>query len=386
MDEGTFVGWLKQDGELVRAGEPLFTLEGDKAAQEVEATESGILRIPPAAPKAGDTVSVGALLGYLLAENEKLAPPEGLSQPVVAGAEPAPSRPAEEDLVPTAAVRAPGQAEAGPPTATVAISPRARRRATELGLDYRRLKGSGPAGRITEADVVAAAQEARGPGLSTMRRTIAQRTAGSYAKAPHFYLRTELDATALLELREHLLPEVERAAGVRLTLTDLLLRAQAVALRDCPSANAIWQDDQVVRCSGGDVGLVVGLEGGLLIPIVRGADAGSLAALAKQRAELVEAARAGRLTAEAMQGGATSLSNLGNTCVDEFAAVIAPPQSSMLAVGRAAPRPFVVNGQLALATTLKLCLSVDHRVMDGALAAKFLGRIVELIEHPEKLA
>jgi pyruvate dehydrogenase E2 component (dihydrolipoamide acetyltransferase) len=219
-----------------------------------------------------------------------------------------------------------------------------------------------------------------------MRRTIAQRTAESFSKAPHFYLRTEVAATALLELRERLLPEVQQAAGVRLTLTDLLLRAQAVALRDCPNANAIWLDGQVVRLSGCDIGLVVGLEGGLLIPIVRGADAGGLAALARQRAWLVEAARTGKLTAETMQGGATSLSNLGNTCVDELAAVIAPPQSSMLAVGRAAPRPFVVNGQLAVATTLKLCLSVDHRVMDGGLAAEFLGRVVALIEHPDELA
>jgi len=385
MDEGTFVGWLKKDGELVKPGEPLFTLEGDKATQDVEATESGILRIPPAAPKAGDTVSVGALLGYVLAENEKLPPPEGLSRAAPAAAPPA-TAPAKEGLAVAAPAPAPGQAEAGPSAATVAISPRARRRATELGLDYSRLKGSGPGGRITEADVLAAAKEAHAPALSTMRRTIAQRTGESFSRAPHFYLRTESDATALLELRERLLPEVEQTAGVRLTLTDLLLRAQALALRDCPSANAIWQDDQVVSFSGCDIGLVVGLEGGLLIPIVRGADAGSLAALAKQRAELVEAARAGRLTAEAMQGGATSLSNLGNTCVDELAAVIAPPQSSVLAVGRAAPRPFVVNGQLALPTTLKLCLSVDHRVMDGVLAAQFLGRIVELLEHPERLA
>ena len=230
--------------------------------------------------------------------------------------------------------------------------------------------------------MLAAAQETPPPGLSTMRRSIAQRTAESFARAPHFYLRTEVDATALLALRERLLPDIEQATGVRLTLTDLLLRAQALALHDCPFANALWQDGQVMRLPGCDLGLVVGLEDGLLIPIVRGAGTGGLAALVNQRAALVDAARAGKLTAEAMQGGATSLSNLGNTCVDEFAAVIAPPQSSMLAVGRAAPRPFVVEGQLAIRTTLKLCLSVDHRVMDGGPAAKFLGRVVELIEHP----
>jgi pyruvate dehydrogenase E2 component (dihydrolipoamide acetyltransferase) len=165
----------------------------------------------------------------------------------------------------------------------------------------------------------------------------------------------------------------------------LLLRAQVLALRDCPYANAIWQEDRLVGFSGCDVGLVVGLDDGLRIPIVRGADAGGLSSLAKQRASLVEAARAGALTPEAMQGAATSLSNLGDSGVDEFAAVIAPPQSSMLAMGRAAPRPFVVEGQVVVRTTLKLCLSIDHRVMDGGPAARFLARMVELIEHPSGL-
>jgi pyruvate dehydrogenase E2 component (dihydrolipoamide acetyltransferase) len=382
MDEGTFVGWLKKDGESVDAGEPLFTLEGDKASQEIEATESGILRLSPGAPQPGDVVKVGALLGYLETEGECASPGTGAPPPPPAAAErgaqafeggsPRPAAKAEF-------LEAPGRAP------RVAISPRARRRAAELGLDYHHLKGSGRTGRIIEADVLAAVRGTPPAGVSTMRRTIAQRTTESFSRAPHFYLRTEVDAGALLELREGLRPEFERTAGVHLTLTDLLLRAQALALHECPFANAIWQGDQVVRLSGCDIGLVVGLEDGLIIPIIRGADAGGLPALARQRSSLVEAARAGRLPAEAMQGGASSLSNLGNTVVDEFAAVIAPPQSSMLAVGRAAPRPFVINGQMSVRTTLKLCLSVDHRVMDGGPAAKFLGCLVELIEHPSKL-
>jgi pyruvate dehydrogenase E2 component (dihydrolipoamide acetyltransferase) len=382
MDEGTFVGWLKKNGESVSAGEPLFTLEGDKAAQEVEATDGGLLRIPPDAPKAGDAVKVGALLGYL----------DGAGESATASANSPPPPPATADQTgPSVEASAPAPAANPFPVETpahsshLAISPRARRRAAELGLDPRGLKGSGCSGRITEADVLEAAKETPAPGLSAMRRTIAQRTAESFSRAPHFYLRTEVDAGALLELRARLLAEVERARGVRLTLTDLLLRAQALALRDCPHANAIWQDNRVVRLPGCDVGLVVGLDDGLLIPIVRAADAGGLAALAGQRTSLVDAARAGTLAAEAMRGGATSLSNLGNTGVDEFAAVIAPPQSSMLAVGRAIPRPLVVDGQVAVRTTLKLCLSVDHRVMDGGPAAKFLDRIRELIEHPAEL-
>lgn len=218
-----------------------------------------------------------------------------------------------------------------------------------------------------------------------MRRLIAQRTAESFATVPHFYLRTEVDATALLQLRERLLPDIERTTGVRLTLTDLILRAQARALRECPFANAIWQDNHIAPLAVCDVGLVVGLPDGLMIPIVRSADSAELAALVKQRAALVEDARAGRPDSNALQGGATSLSNLGNTCVDEFAAVIPLPHSSILAVGRAAPRPFVVQDQLVIRPTLKLCLSVDHRVMDGGPAAEFLGRIVAALEKPEIL-
>jgi pyruvate dehydrogenase E2 component (dihydrolipoamide acetyltransferase) len=385
MDQGTFTGWLKKDGEPVKTGEPLFTLEGDKASQEIEATDSGILRIPPDAPKTGDAVAVGAVLGYLVGENESVVKTEEAPQSAPGKEEQKAAAPPEATSSMAVAAVTPASVQTRPAKSAVTISPRARRRAAELGLDYRGLKGSGRTGRIIEADVLAATKATPASGLSTMRRTIAQRTTESFARAPHFYLRREVDVGPLVELREHLLPEIEQAAGIRITLTDLLLRAQALALRDCPYANAIWQNDQVVRLSGCDVGLVVGLDDGLLVPIVRGADADGLVALVRQRASLVGAARAGNLTAEAMQGGATSLSNLGNTCVDEFAAVIAPPQSSMLAVGRAAVRPFVADGQIVARTTLKLCLSVDHRVMDGGPAAKFLGRIVELLEHPAEL-
>lgn len=229
------------------------------------------------------------------------------------------------------------------------------------------------------------AQIGSAPATSVMRRLIAQRTAASFATIPHFYLRREVDATALIRLREDLLPEIESRTGVRLTLSDLLLRAQALALRDFPAANAVWVEDNLVRLPGCDVGLVVGLSEGLLMPVVRSAQHGELATLVKQRAALVAAAKAGRLTQEQMQGGATALSNLGHSPVDEFTAVISPGQSSMLAVGRAASRPFVVAGKLAVRTTLQLCLSVDHRVLDGAPAAEFLGRIADLLEAPKAL-
>ncbi len=219
-----------------------------------------------------------------------------------------------------------------------------------------------------------------------MRAAIAEKTAASFSTVPHFYLRVEADLTLLCELKEQLAPVVARNAGVKLTLTDLLLRAMALASAEFPVATQVWQNRTVVQLPGVDLGLVVGVPDGLLIPVIRNADKLGLAGLARRRAELTAAARTGKLAPEDTRGGAMSLSNLGTSPVDEFAAVIAPGQSTMLAVGRAAPRPFVVQGQLAVRATLRLCLAADHRVMDGAPAAALLGRIAGLLEHPAPLA
>jgi len=399
MDEGNFVGWLKKEGEPVKSGEPLFTLESEKAAQDIEATDSGMLRIPKDAPQPGDVVKVGQCIGYLVAENETVESVATPAQGSYANKEPLNQ---EVGRVTPCAPLLPANAPTGAHGVTrPTISPRARRRAAELGVDATRLQGSGRTGRIIEADVLKATASQgtatiaspapKGAPTSTgevsiMRRNIAERTALSFATIPHFYLRAEVDATELVKLREHLLDVVEKEYGVRVTVTDFLLRAQALALRDFPAANSVWQENSIVRYANADVGLVVGLPDGLLIPVIRAAQTLSLVQLAQERARLIEAARAGRFNAEMLAGGATSLSNLGTTRTDEFAAVIAPHQSSMLAVGRAAPRPDVVGGRLEVRTTIWLCLSVDHRVMDGGPAAEFLGRIVELLEAPKALA
>jgi pyruvate dehydrogenase E2 component (dihydrolipoamide acetyltransferase) len=267
-------------------------------------------------------------------------------------------------------------------------SPRARRRMRQLGLSPQQIPGSGPNGRILEADVktaaalAPAAAVAAPAAVSFMRRSIAEKTALSFASTPHFYLRVEADVTTLMEFREQMAPALESAVGVKVTLTDFLLHAMAQAVVKFPFANCIWQNQTLVKLPTVDLGLVVSLPDGLLIPILRQADTLTLPELAKRRADLTAAARAGRLSAADTQGGVMSLSNLGTSRVDEFAPVIAPPQSSMLAVGRAAPRPFVVQNQLTVRTTLHLCLAVDHRVMDGAPAADLLGVIVESLEHP----
>jgi len=400
MEEGNFVGWLKKHGEPVKTGDLLFTLENEKATEDVEATDSGILRIPKEGPKPGEVVKVGQVIGHLLMEHEKLeelAIPSqaarstkrtGYQVDVADMGKASSSRPSsiEQEWEKTAAK---GSLSSGDghsqPITRIPISPRARRLAAELGMDTDHLRGSGRTGRISERDVRAAASRISASGLSVMRRTIAQRTSQSFSSVPHFYLRSEVDVSALIQLRNDLLPQVERESGVRLTLTDLLLRAQGTALKNFPPANAIWTNDNIAKLDTCDVGLVVGLSDGMRIPIVRSPEVGTLATLAQQRSSLVELARSGKLSSGAMQGGATSLSNLGNTCVDEFAAVIMPGQSSMLAAGRASPRPYVVDGNLAVRATIRLCLSVDHRVLDGRPAAEFLGRIIELLESPERL-
>ena len=393
MDEGVFTGWLKKDGDAVKSGEPLFTLEGEKSAQDIESTDTGKLQIPKDAPQAGDTVKVGQVIGYLLAQDDAALPggpsapaPKNHRPPALSQAEIAPL--ADGAPMPTAK-----SSDAFPERA---ISPRARRRAKELGVDLKTISGSGNAGRIVEGDILKAAdghskstaQPSKTGALtviSTMRRNIAERTATSFSQIPHFYLRAEADVTELIALREHLVSVLQKECGVRITLTDFLLRAQAVALREFPSANAVWQSNGLMRYTDSDVGLVVGLPDGLVIPIIRSAQKLSLVQLAKERTQLVADVKAGHFNGEMTAGGATSISNLGTTRTDDFSAVIAPHQSSMLAVGRAAPRPYVVEGNLQIRTTLRLCLSVDHRVLDGGPAADFLGRIVELIENPRAL-
>jgi pyruvate dehydrogenase E2 component (dihydrolipoamide acetyltransferase) len=277
----------------------------------------------------------------------------------------------------------------------ILASPRARRAMSRRGLSAANLVGSGPNGRILEADVLRAAaapatkaapaKTAPAGSISSMRRAVAAKVAESFATVPHFYLRSEVDVTSLVQLREQNLAVIEKCSGVRPSLTDFLLRAMALALRDCPSANRIWQDDAIVQLPSVDVGLVIQVSDGLLVPIIQNADRMGLAELARQRIKLAEIVRSGRMPADLFQGGATSLTNLGKHRVDEFAPIISPPQSSMLAVGRLAERPAAYEGRLCLRQTMHLTLSVDHRVMDGVPAAEFLDHIVESLEKPYQL-
>jgi pyruvate dehydrogenase E2 component (dihydrolipoamide acetyltransferase) len=265
----------------------------------------------------------------------------------------------------------------------------------QRGVNPATVVATGPNRRIVEADVLRAvanpAARAATPNasptgaISSMRRAVAAKVAESFATVPHFYLRSEVDVTSLVQLREQNLAIIEKCFGVRPSLTDFLLRAMALALRDCPHANRIWQNDAIVQLPTVDVGLVIQVGDGLLIPVIQNADRLGVAELARQRIKLAEIVRSGRMPADLFQGGATSLTNLGKHRVDEFAPIISPPQSSMLAVGRLAERPMAYEGKLCLRQTMVLTLSVDHRVMDGVPAAEFLDCVVESLEKPFQL-
>jgi pyruvate dehydrogenase E2 component (dihydrolipoamide acetyltransferase) len=215
-----------------------------------------------------------------------------------------------------------------------------------------------------------------------MRRAVAAKVAESFATVPHFYLRSDVDVTSLVELRQQNVESYEKRCGVRPSLTDFLLRAMALALHDCPQANRIWQNDTIVPLPTVDVGLVVQVSDGLMVPIIHQADRLGLVELVRERVKWTEAVRSGTAPANAFQGGAASLTNLGRHRVDAFAPIISPPQSSMLAVGRVAERPAAFEGRICLRQTMCLTLAVDHRVMDGVPAAEFLDRIVDLLEKP----
>jgi len=412
MEEGTVVRWLVAESDQVKKGQPVLEVETDKVVVEVEATALGVMG--PLLVGEGKTVPVTTLLARIYAPGEKVE--EKVLAPRIT---PLARRMAEKegvDLSSIPAHRSDRRVRAEDVQAALAkqpgdsrrtgqrifSSPRARLQARELGVDWRGLSGSGPRGRVVEKDVLRAARAATRPGPppspalplegegrdvtwetpTTIQRVTIERMIASFGSAPHFYLSAEVHADALLDLRARLLPLVERRAGVRLTITDLLVRILGTALAKHPRANAFWDEGRIGLNRQVNVGVAVATDAGLVVPVLRQADRKPLAQIASERAQLVEKAHAGRLSLDDLSGGTFTLTNLGMFRVDAFQAILNPPQSAILAVGRIVERPAVVGGQLVARPMAVLSLSCDHRVLDGALAAQFLGRVVELIEEP----
>ena len=420
MTEGTLATWQKKEGEVVVIGDVIAEIETDKATMEVEAVEEGTLgRILVAEGTEG--VAVNTPIAVLLEEGEDAAALDQAGTP----AAPAPQEtaPAPAAPVPAAAsVTAPASAGVPAAGARVFASPLARRMARQAGLDLAAIAGSGPNGRIVKADIEAAlakgpapaapaptpAAPAPAPSLpataatsgpdakaladaygipytlqknSGMRKTIARRLGESKQTVPHFYLTVECELDALLTLRKDLNTRAE-ASGIKLSVNDLVIKAAAAALRKVPGANASWAEDAILLYDRVDISVAVATDGGLITPIIKDADRKGLAAISAEMKDLAARARDNKLKPEEFQGGTFSLSNLGMFGIKEFSAIINPPQGCILAIGAGAQRPVVKDGALAIATVMSATLSVDHRVVDGALGAQYLQAFKALIEDP----
>jgi pyruvate dehydrogenase E2 component (dihydrolipoamide acetyltransferase) len=379
MDEGTFVRWLKQPGESVEIGEPLFELESEKAIQAVEAMDAGILYIPPDSPAPGDVVSVGTRLGYLLAQGEAI--PGTAAIPVAHQASESPQP------VPAAL---PAKAEMR--NRTIA-SPRARRVARELGVDWNRLQGTGREGRIREADVRAESTRRRldanelssgGAALSSRRRTIAERLRRSQAQTVPVTLTTTLDATNLVALREHF---KTRGAAIVPAYTDIVAYVVARELARHPHIAACWQGHQLSTpqqsSNGFDIGIAVHTALGLLVPVLRAVGSGPLLEVATQSRTLIEQARQGKLTAAQMQGGVFTISTLGAYGIEAFTPVINYPQVAILGLGAIRREAVVLpDGQIAARERMTLSLTFDHAALDGVPAAEFLRDVAAALMSP----
>jgi pyruvate dehydrogenase E2 component (dihydrolipoamide acetyltransferase) len=369
MEEGTFAGWLKREGDAVRAGEALFRLESDKATEEIESLDSGILRIADDAPREGDVVKVGAVIAHLLEKGESSSLVVSRSLPEPLTSVPPPQRGEASKKSNPSSLRGEGRKTA---------SPRARRVAKRLGLDWTTLSGTGRNGRVRERDVLAASPTVfSAPALPPTRRTIARRMLEGHLTTAPVTLTTTADATNLVNLRRQF-----KAVGDAPSYNDFLLALTAQALRQHPSVNAHWSDDRPAPCPDIHLGLAVETEQGLLVPVVRDVPAKSLKQLVPETRTLIERARHGKLRADEMQGGTFTVTSLGAYGIDAFTPLLNPPQVGILGVGRIQRRPAVVGEKITAKEQITLSLTFDHRAIDGAPAARFLQTLVGLIENP----
>jgi pyruvate dehydrogenase E2 component (dihydrolipoamide acetyltransferase) len=407
MTEGTLARWLKKEGDTVKSGDIIAEIETDKATMEVEAVDEGILgKILVADGTAG--VQVNQPIAVLVDKGE--AAPTGAAP---AAAKPV-TAPAPAAATPAAAPAAAAPAANGQAGAHVFASPLARRMAAQAGVDLASVTGSGPNGRVVKADIEAAmgrpkaapaaapapvaAPAPKAPAApitaahtavphSSIRKVIARRLSEAKQTIPHFYVSMDIEIDALLKLRADLNSKSPKdgPAAFKLSVNDLVIKATAVALRRFPTVNASWTDDAMIQFADVDISIAVSTPTGLITPIIRKADTKGLVAISNEMKDLAARAKTGRLKPEEFQGGGFSISNMGMYGVSNFSAIINPPQAGILAVAAGQQRPVVKDGALAIATVMTCTLSVDHRVIDGALAAEFIQALKGIIEEPLSL-
>ncbi|MCH7487313.1 MAG: pyruvate dehydrogenase complex dihydrolipoamide acetyltransferase [Proteobacteria bacterium] len=411
MTEGTLAKWLLKEGDRVESGDAIAEIETDKATMEIEAIDEGTLaRI--LIPEGTEGVAVNTPIALILEDGEDAS---ALDAAPTGAPVPTPGAPTPDAAPATAPAPRPEPATA--PAPRVFASPLARRMAALEGLDLARVPGTGPHGRIVKADIeaalaagtgkalaaapvapalaVAPAAPAQAPELSglpgytaipnsSMRKTVARRLTESMREVPHFYLTIDCQLDKLLDLRKELnarSPE-DGDGAYSISVNDFVIKASALALMRVPEANATWTDDAILRFERADISVAVAVEGGLITPIIRGADSKGLLDISQEMKALAGKARDGKLMPEEYQGGTFSVSNLGMFGIKHFTAIINPPQGCILAVGAGSPRAVVRDGALAMATVMSCTLSVDHRVVDGAVGAHFLAAFKPFIEDP----
>jgi pyruvate dehydrogenase E2 component (dihydrolipoamide acetyltransferase) len=419
MEEGTLAKWLVKEGDTVSSGDLLAEIETDKATMEFEAVDEGVIGKLLVAEGAA-SVQVNSPIALLLEDGETLE--AATSAVASASADPAPA--AADTPVATAPARSSAAPEMRKSGARIFASPLARRIAADIGLDLSKVQGSGPKGRIIKADVehavagdlgtagdvvVAAAPQAVPAAtaqstppaanassvaktyadrpheevpLDGMRKTIAARLTEAKQTIPHFYLRRDISLDALLAFRAELNAQL-KPRGVKLSVNDFIIKACALALQQVPDANAVWAGDRILRLEPSDVAVAVAIEGGLFTPVLKDAESKSLSALSNEMKDLATRARDRKLAPHEYQGGSFAISNLGMMGIENFDAVINPPHGAILAVGAGAKKPVVLgDGSLGVATVMSVTLSVDHRVIDGALGAELLAAIKDNLEAP----
>jgi pyruvate dehydrogenase E2 component (dihydrolipoamide acetyltransferase) len=383
QETGKLIAWRKQEGDRVTKGEPLLEIETDKAVVEVEAPADGILAGIKAV--AGADIPVGQTIAWIVAPGE--APPVE-SESAAPAARAGSHAKAETTQVVATQASSPEQA----PKSSAKISPKARRLAKELGVDIAAVRGSGPGGEILASDVQAAAAVHAAPETkpssievpSSLGRIMAERTTQSWTTVPHFFVSREIEATALNEYRERVVAEIENTHQVRVTHTDLLVALVARVLLKHPRWNASWTAEGIRLHDHVNMGIAIAVNDGVVAAVVRNAHSASLAEIATQRRDVAERARAGKLRPADIADATFTISNLGMYQVDQFTAIITPPQAAILAVGGIADRVVVVHGQPAVRSMMMLTVSCDHRVADGARAARFLSDLAEAIREPAK--
>ncbi|MER3426531.1 MAG: pyruvate dehydrogenase complex dihydrolipoamide acetyltransferase [Pyrinomonas sp.] len=410
MEEGQLARWLKKEGDSISAGETIAEVDTDKATMEVTANVSGILR--KILVHEGESVPLGHAIAIVGEADEDisalLAEVEGKPN---GGAQPAKQTESTVESPPTAArsethVQETARSNGEQTGERIFVSPIAARMAAEAGINLRALKGSGPGGRIIKRDIEAAIQASRQAEpvlpveaplptlerptareaatyedvpITEMRRTIARRLASSLGPVPHFFLTTEIEMDRAMELRRSL---NELDPELKISVNDIIVKVAAVALMQHPQVNASFQDKAIRYYKQADIGVAVALDDGLITPVVRAANLKSIGAISREIRELAERARARKLRPEEYTGATFSVSNLGMFGIDEFTAIINPPEAAILAVGAVTAKPVVRDGEIAIRQLMRVTMSCDHRLIDGATGARFLQTFKKILENP----